>query len=174
MSMNIKVGSVVLFRRVDSSWLSKAIAMATKSSWTHAGIVYDLTDTEVITAEALAKGFTLVTRSREDFESDFLIREIEVLEPKKELFDLKEVIEGTLGRPYGYLDLLAILIYTITGKRIFKGTAKSLICSEAVSEVLYTCSRNKIDLSKEFNKPGSYITPDDIYCSKSLLRIKTK
>ena len=168
MSMSLEVGSVVLFRKVESSWLSKWIAKATGSSWTHAGMIYSISNTEVITAEALATGFTLVTRDLEDFVKDIDEREIALLKSKHKLSDVKEVIEGTLGRPYGYLDLLLILVYTITGKRLFKGTANSLICSEVVARVLHVCSRNKIDLQKEFDKPWSYITPDDLFMSKNL------
>jgi uncharacterized protein (DUF169 family) len=72
-----------------------------------------------------------------------------------------------LGKKYGYFDLLRIFIYKLTGKVVFKESANSIICSEAVARIL-VMSNPKIDMSKEFNKSFDLITPDDINMSKFL------
>jgi hypothetical protein len=144
------------------------IAFVTSSSYTHAGIVYDVTDTEVITAEAQANGFILIHRSKEEFYALADLRSITLLRSRKPLFDMTESIELMLGTKYGYLDLLKILINKITGKKAFRESTNSIICSEAVARLLYSASDCKVDLSKEFNKGFDLITPDDLNMSKFL------
>jgi len=161
------INDIVLFRK-NNSWISRAIAFVTSSSYTHAGIVYYVGNNEVITAEAQAKGFVLVKRSKEEFDALVNLRSIILLRSRKPLFDMTEDIELMLGTKYGYLDLLKILINKITGKKAFKESTNSIICSEAVARLLYSASDCKVDLSKEFNKGFDLITPDDLNMSKFL------
>ena len=81
---------------------------------------------------------------------------------------MHEVINKYHGKPYGFIDLIAIAISIITKKRLLKDTADRLICSETVARILYDASKKQIDFAKEFDKPYSYITPDDIFMSKHL------
>jgi hypothetical protein len=164
--MIINQGDVVLFRK-NNSLISKAISFITSSSYTHAGIVYS-SDDEIITAEAQAKGFVLIKRSKEEFYSLIENRDISILRTRFPLQNIKEHIDMMLGTKYGYLDLLKILIYKLTGRKVFKESTKSVICSEAVARLLYM-SNNKIDLSKEFSKPFDLISPDDLNQSKFLI-----
>lgn len=164
----MKVGDIILFRKCENSLISKIIAKLTSSSFTHVGIV-EYVDNDCITvAEAQAKGFVLNEYPTELVESNIICGEWTVLQSKKPLMCVEAIISQYLGKPYGYLDLVAIFLYKITGKILFKGTSKRLICSEAVTRVLYDASDKEIDFEKEFNKPYSYITPDDIFMSKQL------
>lgn len=165
----LETGNIVLFRKNDT-FISKAIAAFTGSSYTHVGIISTVKDDELIMAEALAEGFTLSKYDLTMFkqkvdEGIFLVRS-----PRKQLHKprVKETILKYLGRPYGYLDILFIALSKLTGKRLLKGCADKLICSEAVARVLYESSNKRIDFEKEFNKPYSYVTPDDLFMSKQL------
>lgn len=151
-------------------FISKAIAMFTGSSYTHVGIISSIHKDYIMVAEALAEGFTLVKYPIEKVEY-LLSNDMIYIKQAKISLDEKKVrqaIINYLGRPYGYLDLVMILISIISGRRIFKGTAKKLICSEAVTRVLYDASEEKINFETEYEKAYSYITPDDIFMSKQL------
>lgn len=171
-------GQVVLFK--GKGVYSSLIRLANKihypksldRDWTHAGIISVVDESlgTVLIGEALNDGFV---------ESTFGIGELNTLiqqgkaiigTPKQELDDVELVIQGYLGSPYGWLNILHIAIYTITGKTAFKFLgAKDLICSEVVCRVLYDCSNKKIDFTKEFGKPYDIITPQDLYVSKQIV-----
>lgn len=163
----MEIGNVVLFRK-NNSLISKAIAFVTSSSYTHAGIIYDVSEDTIITAEAQANGFVKISRSRLEFEDLIECREICILKPRVKLEDVKFNIDLMLGKGYDYLDLLKILINKITGHKTFKRTANKVICSEAVAILLKECSTGKLDLAKEFNKDVELITPDDLNQSRQL------
>jgi len=165
--MELKEGDIVLFRK-NKSFISKAIAMATGSSYTHVGVIASINKNVVKIAEALDKGFVLTKHTKHLFIDRVKNRELLILSSRKKLTDVKNHILKYLGKPYGFFDLFLILIYIITGKKLAKGTSNKLICSEAVAKVLYDSSHKRLNLSKEFDKPYSYITPDDIFNSKQL------
>lgn len=163
----LKVGDVVFFNN-DGSFVSWGISLFTKSQFTHVGIVYEIKDDIITLAEALASGFTKKDYSVDSFfkrvnKSKFVIKRASNMSTKA----VKDTIDMLEGRPYGFLDLLRIAVYKLTGKRIGGDSTRFLICSEAVALVLRNAN-NKIDLSKERNKPISYISPADIFHSKHL------
>lgn len=169
--MKLKQGDILLYRKNPSNFISRAIAMATGSSYSHVGILSSQNDDSTVVAEALDKGFTLTRNNTIEYMQRIEDGDVLVLRSKEPLEFIKEYILKYLGRPYGFFDIFAILIYTFTKKMVFKGTANRLICSEAVARILYDASNKKIDFSKEYNKPYSYITPDDIFMSKHLKRV---
>lgn len=165
--MKLKPGDVVLFRK-NSSFISKAIAFMTSSSYTHAGIIYKVNDEVVITAEAQAKGFYPIKRSIEEFNALIENRNITILRSTSPLTDIEKNIGDMIGEKYGYLSILRIFLNKITGKILFKDSANSIICSEAVARFLYSATKGLIDLTKEFNRPFDLISPDDLNQSRSL------
>lgn len=166
----MKVGDIVLFRK-NNTFISKAIAMITGSSYTHVGIIKDVKKDVIVIAEAMTEGFYSSDYKRKIFEGMIKFGSVLIMRPTKSLKDVVKSIEKYEGRPYAVLDLVAILIYAITGHKLCKGSADKLICSEAVARVLYDASGKKIDLQKEYDKPYSYITPDDLFMSKYLTSI---
>ncbi len=170
--MTLKTGDVVLFRKVKTSFISKAISAFTGSSYAHVGIISSIDSNTVKVAEALAQGFTMSSYNTLEFSIRINNDELLIKRSKEPLYDIKKNILKYLGRPYGYLDLLLILISKLTGKRLFKGSATRLICSEAVAKVLYDSTNHQLDLAKEYDKPYSYVTPDDIFMSTSLKTIR--
>lgn len=163
-----KKGDVCLFKK-NNSFISKAIALVTTSSRTHAGIIYGFSKGFVCCAEAQSNGFTLINYSNKEF-NNLLGNKILLRRSKQKLYAVQRTINKYLGRPYDYKDLIFILLNKITGK-FFPDTSKKLICSEAVARVLYDSSRKKIDFEKEFKKPFSYVTPDDLNQSNQLVDV---
>ena len=141
--------------------MSKAIALVTTSSRTHAGVVYAIDARFVYVAESQKEGFVIVPYEIDYFE-DLLGGRILTRRSRVPIKEVQLIIDKYVGLKYGFLDLIFILLYVITGKILFKDTTKRLICSEAVARVLYDCSKKSINFEKEFNKPFSYITPDDL------------
>lgn len=166
----LMTGDVVLFRK-NGSWISNAISAFTNGSYTHVGIISSVNKAEVKLAEALQKGVTLSHYPLETFYAKIDNGSYEVIRSKVNLMNIKSIILKHLGTPYGFGDLLLIFISKFTGKILFKGSANKLICSEAVSRILYDASHKELNLSKEFDKPYSYITPDDIFMSNQFKRI---
>lgn len=163
----LKTGDVIIFRKTKDIF-SKLISLGTRSSYVHVGIVSSANDAEVKVAEALEKGFTMrhypIEVANVNRESgQWLVRE-----SKTKLKNVKVNILKYLGRPYGFFDIFCIAVYILTKRKIYKGSALTLICSEAVSRVLYDSSDKKLNLAEEFDKPYSYITPDDIFMSEQL------
>ncbi len=160
----MKIGDIVFFRK-NESFVSRIISFVTGSSFSHVGIIYDIENKGVVIAEALAIGFNLNYYNTEDFllkmATGKRLLKTGNLNPKK----VKDAIDRKIGRPYGFVDLFRILVYKLTGKTIGEDCSRKLICSEAVARVIYSANKRK-DLSKEYNKPFDFITPDDIFMSK--------
>lgn len=168
----MKVGDVVFFRK-DSSFISRAVSFLTSSSFSHVGIIYRVEEEGIVVAEALASGFNLRWYNAEDFMLNIISGRFTLKRGKIDKKRAIASIENKIGRPYGFVDLLRIFVYKITGRRLGKESAERLICSEAVARVLFA-SNKRIDLRKEFNKPFGYITPDDLFMSKHLKMAEVK
>lgn len=169
---NIRLLDVVLFRKDEKNFISKWISRFTGSDFTHAGIINCVGNNAVIMAEA-QKSFVRTEYSYEQFDKliddgKVIIRRAKIREAGIWIDSLRifSCVQKYIGKKYGYLDLLAIALYELTGKRLFKDTANVLICSEAVARIL--ADVEYCDLSQEMKKPFSYITPDDLYNSKKL------
>ena len=155
-----QIGDILLYRE-GKSLLTKLIRIVTTSDYNHAGIY--LGNGRV--AESLAHGFTM--RIYDDIEGT-LLSGVDLYRYKKKLDSraIKRAILNNVGRKYGFLDLLKILIYTFTKKK-FKKESKRLICSEAVA----LCYRNAgFDLFPKI-KNLDYITPSDLANNKLLKKL---
>lgn len=171
--MEFEIGQVVNFF-YDDSKLGKAIAIRNylvwgSLGWTHSGIISKVKNGIVTIHEAGYSGFTKYDYKISGLTE--LIKQgiISIGKPEKELTDVEKTCKALEGRPYGFMDLFNILFVTLFKRKATKLSGpRKLICSEAVAHILYTCSKNKIDLSKEFGIPFDYIEPMHLYNSKQI------
>lgn len=166
----MKVGDVVFFE--GDGFFSSCIKHYNMinyycSGWTHVGIITEIKKDNVLINEALSNGFVRNTYSISYVEERIKEGTMKLKTPKKRLTKVKEHADKYLGRGYGWFDIFGITISMLTGFKFLKITgANKLICSEAVSRILYDSSNKKINLSRELNKPYDLITPMDIYLSE--------
>ena len=161
----IKKGDIVLFAK-SKDMASRIISIFTQSNYTHVGIVIDILPGKIITAEALANGFTFREYSRYNFMN--LIRNKKILLQRSihPLSNVKKTAKKYKGVSYGWIDILLIGLHGIGIKwKPITDRSKQLICSEAVARILYDTSDKLINFEKEYNKPFYLMTPDDIYRS---------
>jgi hypothetical protein len=168
----MKAGTVLIYHSVGSGLISgilpRLIRFFTKSNWNHVSIIGEMTDYGYIVYEAQAKGFI-----KSEYTFEYLQRRIDekTIVPKdfnSKLYSVSPEAEKLLGIPYGKWNLVAILWAIITGKnnQRYSNGIKEMICSEAVSRLLFRCSKGKVNLSKEYNKPHDMITPKNVFDSK--------
>lgn len=169
---NIKVGDVVLFKHNKNNIYSRAIHRFTGGEYTHAGIVYKIhgdNKENVILAEALSNGFIKTYYKKED-----LLTNKKKYTLKTPFMELSEhsvflSIEKYLGSRYDWLGIYIIAIEILFGIKIPYDTMDKLICSEAVSRVLYESSNKEINISEELYKQFDKITPLDLSITKHLV-----
>ncbi len=171
--MVYKVGDVFCFNN-PNSWFGK---LTTKynylkygfSATTHVGIISKINKNNIIIHESYSKGFVKNIYEKKFIHDREKNGTLFILRPKIKLFDVEKYCNKYLGRGYSWFDIIRISITFIIGFHIFSfGCSKHLICSEAVSRILYDASYKKLNLSAEFNKPYDLITPMDIFISKQL------
>ncbi len=169
--MNYKVGDVVFFKGkgVFSHLIQVYNWIEYKEDGpTHVGIITKISRDKktVEICEALSNGFVSSYYDVELMKND---KSIQVGRTKHKLTYVKKHSHKYLGRGYGFLDIIAIAFSTMTGFQFLKVTgAKKLICSEAVSRILYDASKHKINFEHEYDKLYDMISPIDIYYSQSL------
>jgi len=154
--MNVKI---IFFNW--GSFYGKLIRFATKSNWSHVGIIGN-EDTENYTVyEALDNGLVKNSYNKKDIsdlikKNKVLIRTIKV---DKDC-NLSKCCDKYIGKPYDWLTIFNIGFYFVFRRYALKYKGpRYLICSEFVARVLYDLGLN---LSKILNKPYDYITPADI------------
>lgn len=149
---------------------------------THVGIIISCDKENVIIYEALNRGF--VANNYERWWLDLKIKQ-GVVFIKRPIYNLKNVKENSdkyLGKKYGWYDIFKIGLFYLFGfKGIYFTGANKIICSEAVSRILYDCSDKKIKLGydkrknkkdSEYKIPFDLITPMHVYKSKYMKYIK--
>lgn len=169
----VKSGDVLLFRW--NSPYSKLIYLANyinhgRKGYSHVGVVAKVNKYSIIVYEALSDGFKKIEYGKSELDNLMYNNNVDVGRVNIKLNNVKNNCEKYLGRPYGWMDILSIGFYTIFRKYsfLFSPNAQHLICSEAVARILYDSSDKKINMSDEFNKHYSYITPTDIHDSKHI------
>lgn len=174
--MELKEGDVLCFKW--NSFYSSLIYFSNfvnygKKGFSHCGIIGEIDKNKVVVYEALNRGFVKVYYGKTEIDNYIHEGYLNIYRPKYKLSSVKKNCENFLGRSYGWLDIFAIGFYTIFGDYALKWSANAnkIICSEAVARILYK-SNNKINISKEYNKKFSYITPMDISESKFLKKVK--
>lgn len=181
--VDLEVGDVLLFKgdvKWYNFWTSKLrlahllIKLATFSPYVHAGIVTNANPKNIVIGEALDNGFTVheVTNYVKQGMSN---KEIDVyrykdFDGKMLTPDQKALIQDEIrileGSPYDWKDLVDLAIFIFTGKKFKLGTAKKLICSEAIADVYDSVNIGLVD------KPNDEVTPADLGFSDVLYRVR--
>lgn len=168
--MKFEVGQVVFFN--GKSLYSKLIQVYNfinfrQTGCTHVGIITKVEEDNVLIHESVSKGFVKSYYNKAKLNKQIKNRSIFIKAPNKKLTNVYKHAEKYLGRPYAWFDILGLAFSFISGFKILKLTgANQLICSEAVSRILYDSSNKKINLSEEYSKPYDLICPIEIYLSK--------
>jgi hypothetical protein len=172
--MKLKVGQVLNVKSKTIygkliGWRNSRI-YGKEYNWTHSAIVTEIKKGKVLIHEALSKGFVSKYHDKKEVEEKIKDGSFIVGNVNKKLKDVKKFADKYLGRGYGFLDILHILYYWIWGteaKFLFTG-AQNLICSEAVSRILYDSSGKRINFEKEFEIPFDLIEPMHLWQSRMI------
>ena len=172
--MKAEIGDILLTRsrtifgrliRLRNSWI-----YGKGHNWSHAAIITELKEREVVIYEALSKGFIETHIERTQFNNQIRKGQFTVGKTRSKLRDVKELAKKYEGRGYGFLDIAHIILYWIFGTeaKFLSTGAQRLICSEAVSRILYDASDKKINFEKEFMIPYDLIEPMHLWQSKQI------
>jgi hypothetical protein len=170
----VKVGQVLNVKRKTVygkliGWRNARI-YGKEHNWTHSAIITEIQEGKILIHEALGKGFVSNYHNIKEVEEKIENGEYILGTVNKKLNKVKENADKYLGRGYGFLDILHILYYWIFGtnaKFLFTG-AQNLICSEAVSRILYDSSGKEVDFEKEFLIPFDLIEPMHLWQSEQI------
>lgn len=154
----------------SNSVIGKLIQAFTQCKWNHVGVITKREGNIVQVHEALADGLVITTYDLKNLPNDFEI-EIKKLKVKMHPLQIEKRANAYFGRPYGYLDLLLIILYRYLKpfklhKPIYWLTnGNKLICSEFVARLLYDVTYKEVDFQKEYNTKYSLINTSMIYNS---------
>lgn len=167
-----KVGDVVLFNWTGSIFM-KLIGLYNKLSYgeskcTHAGIITMVNGDDILIGEAIDNSGPQEYAYSRSWLHEKIVEGIVTIKRPKDVSSVPENFSKYKNIGYGWLDILAVGIYLLSGKKLALTKARKVICSELVVRILYDSSNKKIDFEKEFNKPYDLITPMDIYLSEQL------
>ncbi|NWF49970.1 MAG: hypothetical protein HXY49_05465 [Ignavibacteriaceae bacterium] len=162
--LNLQPGDLILFSH--TRLFDRLVRWFTKSEFSHAGIVYELGEKKIKVGEAWGSGFGIRTRYVSE------LPKCKIRRAKVELKDVKRIQRKYIGKPYDRLNIIGLVIHSLTGKKLFVRSVKKITCSEVSARFFYDASKKQIDFQKEFHKPYDYITPADLARSKQLRNIK--
>ena len=172
--MRFKVGQIINSKA--TSFYGRLISFRNKliygkeHNWTHAAIITEVKNDKVLVHEAIRNGFVKRYYDKSELLIKLKQKEIIIGETKIKLKNVKKYAEKYEGRGYGFLDIFHIILYWLFGtkaKFLFTGS-QYLICSEAVSRILYDASNKKINFEKEFLIPYDLIEPMHLWQSKQI------
>lgn len=170
--MKFKTGDIVFFKgdAIYSNLIKFHNYLKFKElGYTHAGIIAKVNYDKVLIYESLSSGFVKNYYEKWWLENKIISKELDIKSTNKKLTNVYKNAEKYLGRPYAWFDIFGIALSTLFNFRFLKITgANKLICSEAVSRILYDSSDKKINFEKEYNLPFDLISPMHLYKSKYL------
>lgn len=182
--MDYKTGYVLHFKTGDDLF-SNAIRFYNQIVYKSDGYVHSaviLNGEKLIVGQALPSGFEIKKWNKNWLDNQVKNGDIKVSRCIIELKDLEEVAKQYEGKPYGFMDILAIgTILLFRHRSIGIDGSRRLICSEAVARLLYDCSdkivmlgygKRKDKNQSEYKKSFDLITPTDIALSKYLKDVK--
>lgn len=176
--MEFKEGYVLLFNWNESSLLGKAIKFYNEQKygdkgWSHSAIISEVTKDQCLVHEAVNRGFVSSYYNKSFLNEVIKQGRCKVRESKIKLKDVKTNADKYVGKKYSWTTLIQILlIYLFKGKAGQADGTRGLICSEAVTRVLYDSSNKKINFETEFNIPFDFVDPMMINLSKQLRDLK--
>lgn len=169
--MKYKVGQIY-FWNSNEDLFGKAITYYNKKTFgksdcTHVGIISQVTadGKEVMIHEAGDKGFTSSWYPVTWLDEKITTGNVHIGQTKEPLKNVFEACEKYLNIGYGWLDIFAIFISMFTGFKFGLTGTNKLICSEAVSRIIYDCTKT-VNIAEEFNIPYDEVTPMHIFNSK--------
>jgi hypothetical protein len=172
--MKIEVGNVVnsrgsgVFGRLIG--FRNGLIYGKEYNWTHSAIITEVSGEWIKVHEALGQGFIETCYTPNEFSKKIDKGIISIGTVKSGLKDVKKIAQKYAGRGYGVKDIFHVIVFWIFGtkaKFLFTG-AQNLICSEAVSRILYDASGKKINFEKEFGVPYDLIEPMHLWQSKNI------
>jgi hypothetical protein len=149
------------------TFYGRVIQMATKSKFSHCGIITEDISDKVVVYEALNKGLVRSEYSKSLFENWKIDGTVEVIEVvvNSETENIEEVCKKYLGTGYDWYSIFFIALAIIFRKDSIKYSngSKLLICSEFVCRASYDWSKKVFNLSDKLGKTYDMITPQNIY-----------
>lgn len=135
---------------------------------THTAIIGKIVGETAEVYEALNEGFVKNVYNFAELDAYIESGELAVGTVTTTITNVETYCKKYEGVPYGWLDIFYIGLYTLFGKMSFRFStnAKKLICSEAISRILYDASKKTINFEEEFKKPYDLITPIDLMNTK--------
>ncbi|MCF7861157.1 hypothetical protein K9M79_02840 [Candidatus Woesearchaeota archaeon] len=170
--------SQIYFWRSSEDLFGKAITYYNNKTFpnqewlpTHVGIIsqVDNTTKKVLIHEAGPNGFLSSWYDFEWLENKIKEGYVKIGETKEPLNDnVFPACEKYKGIRYGWLDIIGIALNYLIGWKLLGITGKNaIICSEAVSRIIYDCSK-KTNIADEYGIVYDAVTPAHIYLSKYL------
>jgi hypothetical protein len=169
--MKFEVGQIYFWNSNESLFAKLITAFNMKffkqSKCIHVGIIAAITETEVLIYEALDK-FKSSWYSQDWIKERMDEGKVHIGQTKEALKDVYGACESYKGIGYGWLDIIGLGLSYLFGYRLKGITGKNaLICSEAVSRVIYDTSK-AINIAKEFGIEYDAVTPMHIFTSKQV------
>lgn len=167
----LQVGDFLLYKNRQGI-LPAIIRTTTQSPYSHVSVVVGkslLDDSYYKIAEATANGFVYTWVHLSDIIGENAsIDAYRLVKRPNYLTDemIKQAVARRIGTPYGFLDLLGILIYILSGKNLFKKRSEAMTCSESCADML---AEFNIFLIK--GKDLDLITPADFAASDKLRKL---
>jgi hypothetical protein len=169
--MEYKVGQIFFWNNSDSLF-GKIITLYNnkvfgRSDCVHCGIISEVEKDRVLIHEAGDNGFNSswykITWLDERIK-DGKVKIKETIEPLTNVFNN---CEKYVGIGYGWLDIITIAIGFLTGFKISLTDKNKIICSEAVSYVIYDSSK-QVNIAAEYGLAPDQVTPMHIFLSQQL------
>lgn len=163
-----ETGDILLYENLgdDSKFVwafGELVKYATNSKYVHVALYLgEHEDFGSIVAESLASGFLIKTQKNLGHKQ---LRYKNGLNEKQK----DQIIYNSLsmsGYTYGYIDLIKIVIYKLTGHNIYNSTKDKLTCSEAIARA-YGNMGIKLTDKKDYD----LVYPVDIVESNKLIEI---
>ena len=170
--MEFQVGDLLFYRPHSKGFLGffeRSVCLLTGGPYCHVAIILDASDKHTV-AQSLSQGFVI---SDEYGYLDYCLHkgwadvyrlDIPMLESQK--IAILEACNEFKGLPYDWGDILDIAVYRLSGRRFSLGSAKRLMCSEAVEIVFMRAGvilRNDLDTG--------FITPNDLSQSPLIKKV---
>ena len=166
--MKIRQGDIIGFS--GNSFISWSIKKITKSKWSHCGIVYAVSQENIIIAEALSNGFILNTHKKEKLQKKIRKGKAKVRKVPDDVsfYSPTLVVRRYLRTKYGHFQIFLNAVSLVFRKKIKGDKDKTMTCSEAVAVCLFDMTRGKINIADEFNTTQDFIYPSHIMKSSQL------